>query len=306
MTESDPALPRVLYAPQYWPTWLGMAALRLLAKLPFRLQLGIGRGLGALLWLLPLPAKGIARTNLRLCFPELSRRQRERLLWQHFQSLGMAVAEFASAWWASETTLDGLDQPEGLENLHRALEQGKGVIMLGTHFTNLDLGGRLLRRHVPFAVMHRYQKNELFDRVMRQARSRIFTKAIEREDIRSLVRTLKDNGAVWYAPDQNYAGKGQVFAPFFGVPAATNSGTARLARMTGAPVLPFTNIRRADGKGYRLILGPVLENFPSGDPEQDTARVNAVIEAQVRLAPEQYLWVHRRFKNRPPGEERWY
>lgn len=286
--------------------WLGIGALRALAMLPFRLQLRIGRLIGAIAWLLPLPAKRIARVNLALCFPDLSERERARLLWRHYQSLGMAVTEFASAWWATDRTLDGLDQPEGLDNLARALEQGKGVIMLGTHFTNLDLGGRLLRRHVPFAVMYRHQKNKLFDHLMRQARERIFTKAIERDDIRVLVRTLKDNGAVWYAPDQNYAGKGQVFVPFFGVAAATNSGTARLARMTGAPIVPFTNIRRPDGKGYRLILGPALEDFPSGDAEQDTARINAAIEQQVRLAPEQYLWVHRRFKNRPPGEERLY
>lgn len=270
------------------------------------MQLAIGRAVGAVAWLLPLPTKRIARVNLALCFPQLSEGERRRLLWRHYQSLGMAVAEFASAWWASERTLDGLDQPEGLENLQQALAQGKGVIMLGTHFTNLDLGGRLLRRHVPFAVMYRHQKNALFDRVMRRARGQIFSKAIERDDVRGLVRTLKENGAVWYAPDQNYAGKGQVFAPFFGVQAATNSGTARLARMTGAPILPFTNIRRADGKGYRLILGPVLEDFPSGDAEQDTARINAVIEEQIKLAPEQYLWVHRRFKNRPPGEPRVY
>lgn len=283
-----------------------MAVLRGLAALPFRMQLLIGRAIGALAWWLPLPAKRIGRTNLRLCFPQLSQSERERLLWNHYQNLGMAVAEFASAWWASDRTLAGLDRPEGLEHLAKALEQGKGVIMLGTHFTNLDLGGRLLRRHVPFAVMYRHQKNKLFDYVMRRARERIFTKAIERDDVRALVRTLRENGAVWYAPDQNYAGKGQVFVPFFNVPAATNSGTARLAKMTGAPIVPFTNIRRADGRGYRLILGPMLEDFPSGDAEQDTARINAAIEEQIRMAPEQYLWVHRRFKNRPPGEERLY
>lgn len=279
-----------------------MGVLRLLAALPFRMQLAFGRAVGAIIWLLPLPTKRIARVNLALCFPQRSKRERERLLWAHYQSLGMVLAEFASAWWATDRNLAGLDQPEGLENLARALEQGKGVIMLGTHFTNLDLGGRLLRRHVPFSVMYRHQKNALFDRIMRRARGRIFTKAIERDDIRGLIRTLKENGAVWYAPDQNYAGKGQVFTPFFGIQAATNSGTARLARMTGAPIVPFTNIRRADGKGYRLILGPALENFPSGDAEQDTARINLAIEEQIKLAPEQYLWVHRRFKNRPPGE----
>ncbi len=286
--------------------WLGMGVLRLLAGLPFRAQLVIGRGIGALVWLLPLAPKRYARINLELCFPHWSDRERRIALWQHFQSLGMAVAEIASGWWASDRTLEGLDQPEGLEHLEHALQRGRGVIMLGAHFTNMDLGGRLIRRHVPFAVMYRHQKNPLFDYMMSCSRERTYTVAIERDDVRSLIRTLKNNGVVWYAPDQNYAGKGHVFVPFFGVQAATNGGTARLARMTGATVVPFSNIRRADGKGYRLVFSPALADFPSGDLEQDTARINAAIEQQVMLAPEQYLWVHRRFKTRPPGEPRIY
>lgn len=294
-----------LLAPRHWPTWLGLGLMRLAAALPHPLQLGMGRVFGVILWALPLPQRRIARTNLGLCFPELSEAERARLLRRHMLSLGISIVELAMSWWASDRRLRGLARIEGLEHLERALARGRGVLLLSAHFTTLEIGGRLLSLELPFAVMYRDQKNRLFDAVMLRGRERNFARAIHRNDVRGLLRALKDNLPVWYAPDQNYVGPQGVFAPFFGIPAATNSATARLARTSGAPVVPFFPERLPGGR-YRLHILPALETFPSDDVVKDTARVNRIIEQQVRRTPEQYFWVHRRFKNRPAGEPRYY
>ncbi len=279
--------------------------MRLATALPHRLQLGMGRVFGVILWALPLPQKRIARINLGLCFPELSGTERARLLRRHMLSLGISIVELAASWWAKDRRLQALARVEGLEHLQRALAQGRGALLLSAHFTTLEIGGRLLSLEQPFAVMYRDQKNRLFDAVVLRGRERHFARAIHRNDVRGLLRALKDGLPVWYAPDQNYAGIQSVFAPFFDIPAATNTATARLARTSGAPVVPFFPERLPDGR-YCLRILPALEEFPSNDVVEDTARVNRIIEEQVRRVPEQYFWVHRRFKNRPAGEPRYY
>lgn len=292
-------------APKYWPTWLALGLLRLAATLPGPMQRGLARALGTTLWLLPLPQKQVARTNLRLCFPELSASEHRRLLRHHLQSLGMSVVELAVSWWAPHRRLAQMAEVQGLEHLERARAKGKGVLLLSAHFTTMEIGGHLLSLHVPVAVMYRHQKNALFDAVMLRGRERNSTRIIHRNDVRGMLRALKDGLPVWYAPDQNYAGPQSVFAPFCGIPAATSSATARLARASGAPVVPFFPERLPNGR-YRLHILPPLEGFPTDDVVEDTARINHVIEQQVRRMPEQYLWVHRRFKNRPAGEPRYY
>ena len=176
------------------------------------------------------------------------------------------------------------------------------MILLSAHFTSLEIGGRLLALRAPFHVLYREHKNPVFESVMRRARERHFEKAIPREDMRGLLRSLKENRAVWYAPDQNYGGEHSVYVPFFGVPAATITTTSRIARISGAAVVPFFPRRLGHGRGYRLILHPPLEDFPGEDPAADAARINRLIEAEIRKAPEQYLWVHRRFKTHPDGK----
>jgi KDO2-lipid IV(A) lauroyltransferase len=248
----------------------------------------------------------IAETNIRLCFPELTPRARARLVRDHFASLGISMLEVAMGWWASERRLRTLGQVQGLEHLQQALAHGKGVILLSAHFTCLELGGRLLALHAPFHVMYRPHENPVLEHVQRSNREAHFERAIPRDDPRAMLRSLKQNKAVWYAPDQNYGHKHSVFAPFFGVPAATSTATARLARVSGAAVVPFFPIRRGDGRGYDLTLLPALEDFPSDDVAADTARINRLIEDHVRKAPEQYLWAHQRFKDRPAGSPALY
>ncbi len=294
------------YSIRYWPTWLGLGLLWCLTRLPYAWQTGIGRLLGATFRLFASNRKHIARVNFSLCFPELSEQERQKLLADHFASLGIAIMEIAMSWWATEKQLEKLVTIDGLQHLQDALMRGKGVILLSAHFTTLEIGGRLLALHAPFHVMYRKHKNPVIERVMKNARTRNFDKAIPRKDLRAMLQSLKQNIPVWYAPDQDYGAKHSIFAPFFGIQAASITASSRIARMSGAAIVPFFQTRLPDNKGYQLTLYPALEDFPGEDIEQDTRRINQLIEAQIRLQPEQYLWVHRRFKTRPPGEDRPY
>jgi KDO2-lipid IV(A) lauroyltransferase len=289
--------------PKYWTMWIGLAAMWCVARLPYGLQSFIGRRIGTMLRLALKDRRAIAWTNLGLCFPELSDADRRDLLRRHFESLGMGMVETAMCWWTPAERLRPLVEVEGLEHLHRALERGKGVILLSAHFTTTEIGARLLHLFIPFHASYRKHNNPLFETVMRRAREAHCETAIPRGDIRAFLRSLKQNVPVWYAPDQNYNTRFDiVFAPFFGVPAATVTATSRLTQMSGAPVVPYFPRRHDDGSGYSLRIHPALNDFPTGDAMQDTARINRLIEDAVREAPAQYLWVHRRFKTRPPGE----
>jgi KDO2-lipid IV(A) lauroyltransferase len=209
--------------------------------------------------------------------------------------------ETALCWWGRRSQLHDRFALVGKHYLDEALARGKGAILLSAHFTTLELGGGLLALDTRFHVLYRPHKNPLFETVMQRARRRRFDKPIPRDNIRALLASLRAGVPVWYAPDQNHGGAQSVFVPFFGVPAATLSTTARLAKLSGAPVIPF--FPAADDRGnYLLMLCPALENFPGDDPHADTARINALLESVIREMPEQYLWVHRRFKTRPPGE----
>jgi KDO2-lipid IV(A) lauroyltransferase len=278
------------------------AVLWLVTRLPYSTQMGTGRLIGRLAYRLARRRRHIAAVNLQLCFPELGDRQRQQLLRQHFTALGQGLVETALCWWGREGQLHKLYTLTGAGHLQQALAAGRGVILLSAHFTTLEIGGRLLALTQPFHVLYRTHKNALFEKVMQRARTRRFDRAIPRSDTRGLLRSLKDNHAVWYAPDQNHGAEQSVFAPFFGVAAATLTTTSRLAALSGAAVVPFFQYRLPDDSGYLLCLCPPLDNFPGTDALADATRINQLIEATVREMPEQYLWVHRRFKTRPSGQ----
>ncbi len=292
--------------PRYWGTWAAFGLLRLAVLLPYPWQLALGRVVGRLLFHVLGRRRRIAERNLALCFPEQAPDARDRLLRAHFASVGTALFEVALAWWACDHRVAALGRVEGLEHLDRALAAGRGVILLSAHFTMLELGARLLRLHRAFRPMYRPSRNPVSDWVMLRSRERHVEQAIDRRDVRATLRALRQNQPVWYAPDQDYGREHSVFVPFFGVPAATITATARLAGISGAAVVPFFQHRLPSGQGYLVTLEPALEGFPSGDAVADAARVNRIIEDRVRAHPEQYLWTHRRFKTRPPGEPRWY
>jgi KDO2-lipid IV(A) lauroyltransferase len=289
-------MPLRLLHPKYWPTWIGLALLRSLSALPFPWLITLGRGLGHTLRAVLGSFNRVARRNLELCLPDLTVADRERLMRKHFASLGIALFETGMSWWASDQRIRDISKVEGREHLDAALARGKGVILLSAHFTTLEIGARILATFTPINIMYRPTKNELLSFFLARNRSRLTKRAIRRDDIRTLVTALKANEIVWYAPDQAYRKKGAQMVRLFGIPAATNTATSRLASMTGAAILPYFVERLPDNSGYRAVIHPALENFPSDSPVADAELFNHYIEQQVRHVPEQYLWIHRRFK----------
>lgn len=296
MKHSDRIQARHVINPVYWPIWLTIGLMRAGVHLPFRVQLALGKGIGWLIYAAAKRRRAITHINIDLCFPDLSKKQRLRLVREHFKALGIAVFEIALCWWGSERKLRKLVRIEGLEHLDAVLAQGRGALLLSAHFTTLEIGGRLLGLFRPFHLMYRPNRTELLEIIISSSRRKHFEKVIPRDDVRSMIRSLRENHPVWYAPDQGYRGKHSAMLPFFGVPAPTNTATSRIASSTGSPVLPFMVERLPGAQGYLLRIDPPLEDFPSGDNEQDGARVNAIIEKEARRVPEQYLWCHNRFK----------
>jgi Kdo2-lipid IVA lauroyltransferase/acyltransferase len=285
-----------LLSPRYWLTWVGLGLLRLVALLPYGAIVSLGGALGALLRHLPLSFVHTARRNLELCLPELSPAARERLLDRHFVSLGVALMEIPFAWWGSPRRLARVLRMEGVEHLRAAQAHNRGVILLTAHFTSMEMAGRALLTVAPVGFLYRPPSNEVLAYALKRFRLGFGGHPIPRDDIRAFVSALRHNECVWYAPDQSYRNKGAEMVPLFGIPAATNTFTSRLARITGAVVLPYFLRRLPGTQGYVGVIHPPLENFPSESPVADTERFNRMIEAQVRLVPEQYLWIHRRFK----------
>jgi len=284
-----------LVTPKYWPTWFGLGVLRALEWLPFPVQRRVGFALGTLIRQPPLAYVRIARRNIDLCLPEWSAADRSALVDRHFESLGMALCETANTWWSSDRRVNKLAEVHGLDNLRAALAKGRGAIMIGGHFTTIEIATRILGTVVPLNVVYRPTKNALLSHTMHKSFCKN-GKPIAHNDIRSMIRALKNNEAVWYAPDQSYRNKGAAMVKFFGIPAATTTATSRLARISGAAVLTYFPERLPGTAGYRVHIGAALDNFPGADPGQDAARFNGLLEAQIRRVPEQYLWIHRRFK----------
>ncbi|TLX59519.1 lipid A biosynthesis lauroyl acyltransferase [Stutzerimonas nosocomialis] len=298
-----PRFSRKFLHPRFWPLWAGLGLLWLLVQLPYPVLLMLGRLLGALMYRVARSRRHIARRNLELCFPEMALADRERLLRENFASTGIAFFEMAMSWWWPKARLQRLARIEGLEHLQQAQAQGQGVILMALHFTTLEIGAALLGQRHTIDGMYREHDNPLFDFIQRRGRERhnLDASAIEREDVRAMLKVLRAGRAIWYAPDQDYGRKQSLFVPLFDIPAATVTATTKFARLGRARVLPFTQERLADGSGYRLVIHPPLEDFPGESEEQDCLRINQWVEQAVRQCPEQYLWAHRRFKTRPEG-----
>ena len=283
-----------------------MAVLRLVCLLPHRVALSIGRALGLLAHAASGSRRAIVRRNIELCFPELSPGERDALARKHFKSLGMAMIEMGLGRWASDRHLASITRLIGVEHVHEALGAGRGVILLSAHFTTLEIMGRVLATQIPpFDAVFRKNRSDFMTELQRSGREVSADTTIEKRDIKKMVRSLRRGRAVWYAPDQSYNRKGAEVIEFFGVPAMHTTATSTLARLGEAVTIPFFPLRNPDGT-YEMRLFPPLDDFPGGDAIVDTKRYIALLEEHIRRVPEQYFWIHRKFKDLPEGYPDYY
>ena len=283
---------------------IGLALVWLLRLLPFPILRPLGRGLGLLMYCFARWRRRIAETNLRLCFPDWTEAQLRKTVRALFAATGASLLERGILWWSSPERIRRLVQIEGEEHLEAVGD--RPVILLAPHFVGLDMGGMRLTLDRKAASVYGPQRNRVVDRLLLHGRTRFGNARLisRKEGVRPIIAALKEKYPLYYLPDQDFGPRNAVFVPFFGIPAATVTALPRIAKMAGAVVVPF--VTRQTDRGYVARYYPAWENFPSGDVTADTARMNAFIESVVREMPEQYYWLHRRFKTRPPGEPKLY
>lgn len=298
--------PRHIASPVLWPAWIAVALGWLIARLPHGLLLWLGRGVGALVHAIGGSRKRITEKNAELCFPNKTPGERADFVRDVFRHMGVGIVETAAAWLHPHRNLDDRFTVTGLEHLQAAIAKDRGVVLLGGHFAVLDIIAGTLARNASVIPIYRRNKNPVWEWLQLSGRGAHFPEIIERSDTRAILRALKQNKVIWYAADQDYGRKHSVFAPFFGVQAASITGTARFARLRNSPVLLMSHFRNLASGRYELRFSTMLDGYPSDDDVADATRINALIESEVRRHPSQYLWVHRRFKTRPEGEERFY
>jgi KDO2-lipid IV(A) lauroyltransferase len=287
-------------------TRFAVAIVWLLHFLPLSIFSRIGAGIGGLLYFLAHERRNVCLTNLERCFPELPERDRVAIAKAHFRAFGRTVLERSILWWAPREEILRVVRVVGVERI-LAL-RGQPLILLVPHFVGLDAGCTRLTCEIDMAGIYARQKHPLIDALLLSGRTRFGRqRAIPRQEgVRPAIAAVKEGYPFYYLPDQDYGARDTIFVPFFGVPAATITGLSRMAKVTGARVLPVVTRMFPAGAGYEVHCYPAWENFPSGDDAADARRMNAFIEERVREMPEQYFWTHKRFKTRPPGEAKWY
>ncbi len=293
--------------PQYWGIWIGIVLLMILAILPWAIQYRLATFIGNLAFDKLKSRRKTTVRNLEVCFPEWSAQQVQENARQVFIDQMIGIFETLNAWYCPQWFKDRVTI-EGLEHIQNAQAAGKGVLLLGTHSTLLDAGGYLCAQYFEPDVVYRPQNNPLLDMLIYRCRATIYAHQIDHDDMRGLIRNLKEGHAIWYSPDQDFGLKQGVMAPFFGTPAATVTAHRRLLKISKAVPIPLYFYRSGDLKDprYHVLIEPVVDNLPSEDEVDDATRVNQIIERQLRIAPTQYMWFHRRFKTRPEGFEKIY
>lgn len=291
-----------IYHFKYWPTWLGIFILRLFTTLlPVRLQYRFFRRIGLLACKYLKRRRHIAEVNIALCFPELSAQQKQQLVQDNFVSTAWAVVEIARSFWADNNYFAANSEVQGLELINQAQQQGKGILLLGLHVTTLEISGRTLSRCCEVDVTYKQAENPAFNAYMVQRRQQFFPHVLDKNEMRKMIRILKNGRMVWFAPDQDFGRNGSVFAPFFHRPAATLSNVGKIQALSGAKVLFYNHYRiMKDGKPY--FIGEVSDPFNDGfgeDPVANATLYNKAVADAIRPHPEQYLWVHERFRTQP-------
>lgn len=301
MTHLPKFSPSLLH-PRYWLTWCGIGLLWLVVQLPYPVLYRLGCGMGRLAMRLMKRRVRIAHRNLELCFPQMPEQERQEMVKKNFESVGMGLMETGMAWFWPDSRINRWVDVRGMDNTKMHFAEGKGILLIGVHFLTLELGARVFGMHIPGIGVYRPNDNPLLDWLQTWGRLRSNKTMIDRKDLKGMVRALKSGDVVWYAPDHDYGPRSSVFVPFFAVEqTATTTGTWMLAKMSKACLVPFVPRRKPDGKGYELIMLEGETTPPLETAEETAAWMNKVVERCILMAPEQYMWLHRRFKTRPDG-----
>ncbi|MDU4354909.1 LpxL/LpxP family Kdo(2)-lipid IV(A) lauroyl/palmitoleoyl acyltransferasee [Phytobacter diazotrophicus] len=301
MTHLPKFSPSLLH-PRYWLTWCGIGLLWLVVQLPYPVLYRLGCGMGRLAMRLMKRRVRIAHRNLELCFPQMPEQERQEMVKKNFESVGMGLMETGMAWFWPDSRINRWVDVTGMDNTRMHFAKGKGILLIGVHFLTLELGARVFGMHIPGIGVYRPNDNPLLDWLQTWGRLRSNKTMIDRKDLKGMVRALKSGDVVWYAPDHDYGPRSSVFVPFFAVEqTATTTGTWMLAKMSKACLVPFVPRRKPDGKGYELIMLEGETTPPLETAEETAAWMNKVVERCILMAPEQYMWLHRRFKTRPDG-----
>ena len=290
--------------PKFFPTWILILLMRIGVFIPFSAQVIIGRTIGKVMYPLMSKLRSTAYSNISHCFPEKKQSQVNALVKSHFEAIGISLFETANAYYASDKKIIKLLTTKNEHFFKDALKQEGGIILLCAHFMPLMLGSRALLINHTIANIYRPQNNKLFDQAMVKGYKNHGAVMIKSTDTRSIVKAINNSLPIWYAPDQDLGEKNSVFALLFGIPTATATATARLAKNNNTRVLPYSFIRTK--KGYEMSFEEQLQNFPSNNPVDDATTTNMILEKQIKKTPEQYLWIHRRFKTRPEGAKNFY
>ena len=298
---ADTTTPK-LWLPQYWPAWLLVGFMRLLAPLPLPVLLWLGRGLGRFVFYVVPIRRAVTVRNLELCFPELDRAARCRLARRCYESFGMGFAEAIFSYFSGPKRFAGRFTIEGLEHIEAARRAKRGVLLLSAHLHTIEFSGYIANMHLSLSAFYRNPNHPVFAYMLLKLRARRLHRMFPADDLKGAIRALREGDLLWYAPDQGKQIKDSVVAPFFGVPAVTNTATGKIARLGRALVMPWGAVReRRDGRWhYRVTISAPLPELPE-DPVAEATAINAIIERFVRAAPEQYLWQHKRFKKRGAG-----
>jgi len=285
---------------------LGVFIFWLIHFLPFRVIVAIGNGLGTLAFPFATERRRVGMINLKLCFPEMSEAAREKLLRKHFRIFMRGLIERCILWWSSAERINKLISVEGVEHFEAIKDQPS--ILLTPHFVGMDAGGQWIAQYTDTVCMYANQKNRYLTELLLQKRARFRNQMLfsRQQGLRPILKGMRAGMPFVYPPDQDQGVRDGAFIPFFGVPAATMTSVPRIAQMTGAKIVPSITRLLPGSAGYVLTFYPAWENYPSGDDIADTRRMNEFIEARVREMPEQYFWLHKRFKTRPPGEKKFY
>tara|TARA_R110000803_G_scaffold65732_2_gene126942 strand:- start:26083 stop:27021 length:939 start_codon:yes stop_codon:yes gene_type:complete len=290
--------------PKYWLTWIGVLVLYTISWLPYRFQLFLGKMIGRLLYKIGSSRKKVALRNLELCFPDMPDAERQVMLKRNFENTGIALLETGMGWWWPNWRVKNKIKIIGLEHIEAAQKQGKGILLLAMHYLSVEINCRGIGSGHPMVVFYRPHNNPLMEYFQFRGRGRSNKYMLGKRDVKGLLRALKDGEACIYLPDQDYGRSRSIFVPFFAVPeAASTTGTLIFARQKNTQTHMIIPTRNDDGSGYTLEIKPMLENFPTGDDTADVKRVNQELEKAIMVKPEQYMWLHRRFKTRPNEDD---